>query len=216
LSTASVHPPESPRRAFPEASNKSSPPSLITGEVGGISQTRAERWQRPAIFRRRSNSTAPAELGITLLCPADAGYPLPLKNIDPPLCLYVRGEILQNAVAIAVVGSRTCSTYGRFQIARFRINLAQAGFTVVSGLARGVDGARWMVRWRPADGRSPFGNGLSSSTRPNMNRWPTHRRNGAVIRFPSTARRRKLQSKPNHRQPLLGVLVVEAASRSGL
>ena len=70
----------------------------------------------------------------------DELYPKLLKKIpDPPKALYVRGELLKNEFCFAIVGTRRCSDYGKeiaFSIAR---DLAQAGLTVVSGMARGID-----------------------------------------------------------------------------
>jgi len=82
------------------------------------------------------------ELGVRIICMEDPDYPAPLKNIsDPPLCVFVRGHWEpQDAVAIAIVGTRRCSHYGREQALRFGRALSAAGFTVVSGLARGIDG----------------------------------------------------------------------------
>ncbi|QOJ15648.1 MAG: DNA-protecting protein DprA [Planctomycetia bacterium] len=84
---------------------------------------------------------AAAELKCRILCPSDADYPPGLREIpDRPIVLYVRGELRPtDALAIAVVGSRRCSIYGGEQARRFGELLAQAGFTVVSGLARGID-----------------------------------------------------------------------------
>ncbi|MDY7010380.1 MAG: DNA-processing protein DprA, partial [Planctomycetota bacterium] len=78
-----------------------------------------------------------------VLCLEDAEYPAALKNIyDPPPVLYVRGEIAESdAVALGVVGSRRCTHYGLEQAERFGGLLGRAGFTVVSGGARGIDTA---------------------------------------------------------------------------
>ena len=72
----------------------------------------------------------------------EAAYPELLRWLpDPPPVLYMRGEMLpQDGVAIAVVGSRRPSRYGRMMAERFGAELAEQGFTVVSGMARGVDG----------------------------------------------------------------------------
>ncbi len=71
------------------------------------------------------------------------GYPTRLAEIcDPPQVVYARGTLLPaDGLAIAVVGSRRCSVYGLRQAERFSSQLARAGFTVVSGLARGIDTA---------------------------------------------------------------------------
>lgn len=70
-------------------------------------------------------------------------YPKHLKAIyDPPLVLYVKGEILASDVlAMAVVGARQCSYYGLSQAERFGRLLAQKGLCIVSGMARGIDTA---------------------------------------------------------------------------
>lgn len=83
-----------------------------------------------------------AELGVRILCVEDPDYPKPLLQMpDPPTCLYVRGTLdPTDAVAVAIVGSRRCSHYGQEQALRFGELLGQAGFTVVSGFARGIDG----------------------------------------------------------------------------
>ncbi|MFQ5591595.1 MAG: DNA-processing protein DprA [Phycisphaerae bacterium] len=80
--------------------------------------------------------------GLYIICAEDAEYPAVLLNTpDPPICLYVRGQLEPaDAVAVAVVGARRCSHYGREQALRFGELLGRAGFTVVSGLARGIDG----------------------------------------------------------------------------
>jgi DNA processing protein len=83
-----------------------------------------------------------AERGVRIICWEDEEYPRQLRHCaDPPICLYVRGRLQkEDAVAIGVVGSRHCSHYGTEQARRFGALLAGAGFTVVSGLARGIDG----------------------------------------------------------------------------
>lgn len=80
--------------------------------------------------------------GIRLWTLFDADYPEALKA-EPylPLVLYQRGPLDLNArPAVAVVGTRTPSDYGRRQAARFATALAEAGVNVVSGLAYGIDG----------------------------------------------------------------------------
>ncbi len=68
-------------------------------------------------------------------------YPELLKNIkDPPKVLYLKGTLLKNETCFSIVGTRRCSDYGKeiaFSIAR---ELAQVGITIVSGMARGIDG----------------------------------------------------------------------------
>ncbi len=71
----------------------------------------------------------------------DDDYPKLLKQTyDPPTVLYYKGEILPaDKKAIAVVGTRKITGYGRAVTEKFTQDLVAAGFTIVSGLARGVD-----------------------------------------------------------------------------
>src|SRR5262245_32504623 len=78
-----------------------------------------------------------------LVSRSDGRYPAALAKIDsaPPL-LYCRGTLTEaDAQAVAIVGSRNCTAYGRKMAERIAGELARAGYTVVSGLARGIDGA---------------------------------------------------------------------------
>ena len=79
--------------------------------------------------------------GIQVLTWNDEGYPAHLKEIDqPPPVLYVRGSILpEDNWAVAIVGTRRVTTYGRQVADELATYLAHHKITVVSGLARGVD-----------------------------------------------------------------------------
>jgi DNA processing protein len=84
---------------------------------------------------------AAAAIGAVPLFTIEPGYPAALAAVDaPPPLLYVKGRIdLLNRPAIAIVGSRHASAAG-LKVARlFAAELAAAGLTVVSGLARGID-----------------------------------------------------------------------------
>ncbi len=80
-------------------------------------------------------------LGARLVRFTDADYPPNLRHIaDPPTYLYVRGEArLDDANCIAIVGARAASDAGRRMAQRLALELAAKGFTIVSGLARGID-----------------------------------------------------------------------------
>ncbi len=71
------------------------------------------------------------------------GYPQPLARVPgPPPLLYIRGEWKDDdANAIGIVGSRSCTSYGLKIAGQLARELARAGFTVISGLARGIDAA---------------------------------------------------------------------------
>ena len=73
-----------------------------------------------------------------------ARYPSLLREtFDPPIVLYALGDIERALAqpAIAVVGSRSCSTYGRNVAEMLARELAERGITIISGLARGIDSA---------------------------------------------------------------------------
>jgi DNA processing protein len=105
------------------------------------------RSARFAAFRDRFDARAELErlagLGLRFLARSDARFPPLLRAIhDPPPGLFLRGGAdadLLARPAVAVVGARACSAYGR-QVARsLARELAAAGLVVVSGLARGID-----------------------------------------------------------------------------
>src|SRR3989338_4973459 len=159
---------------------------------------------------------------VTIVTLADPGYPKPLREIaDPPLALYSRGSLPAEEVAVAIVGSRHASLYGMQTAERLGYELALRGITVVSGLARGIDSASHRGALK-ASGRTVAVPGSG----PAVLYPPEHREladqiagQGAVIseypmeatpepyRFP---RRNRLISGLS-----LGVVVVEAAARSG-
>src|SRR5271167_2348333 len=80
-------------------------------------------------------------LGARLVKWTDADYPPNLRQIaDPPPFLFVRGTAtLTDSTCIAIVGARAASDIGRRMARRLGLELAAKGFTVVSGLARGID-----------------------------------------------------------------------------
>ena len=98
---------------------------------------------RSEIFFHTPEQEKAARLGARLVTPVDAEYPKRLLQIyDPPLALYVQGEIQsRDERGVAIVGSRRTTHYGREVAERLAMQLAQDGVTVLSGLARGIDTA---------------------------------------------------------------------------
>jgi DNA processing protein len=80
---------------------------------------------------------------VSVLTYLDPTYPASLRTIaDPPPLLYLRGTLLENdRRAVAIVGTRKVSASGRVFAEELARDLAALGFTIVSGLARGVDAA---------------------------------------------------------------------------
>jgi DNA processing protein len=87
-----------------------------------------------ALCRRRS---------VDILLEGRDAYPSLLSRIDdPPGLLFVRGRLLpQDSLSVAIVGARHATAYGLKAAEQFGAGLARAGYTVVSGLARGIDAA---------------------------------------------------------------------------
>jgi DNA processing protein len=83
-----------------------------------------------------------AQTGAVFITTRDEGYPKMLKEIhDPPIGLYRKGGYLFGQPCIAIVGSRRTTLYGQSVAKKLGAELAQMGFCVVSGLARGIDTA---------------------------------------------------------------------------
>ncbi|MFH1612299.1 MAG: DNA-processing protein DprA, partial [bacterium] len=81
------------------------------------------------------------ELNVKILTLIDDDYPANLKTIyTPPPLLYVKGELKkEDQIAIAIVGSRRTTVYGREICSKISNNLVNCGLVIVSGLARGID-----------------------------------------------------------------------------
>jgi DNA processing protein len=167
---------------------------------------------------------AAARLGVRLVGRDEADYPGHLREIyDPPPVLWVQGTLVgdEGPRSLAIVGSRACTPGGAAVARTMAAELAAAGATIVSGLARGIDTAAHQGAL-DADGRSVavLGSGLDCLyPRENtvLARALTSR--GAVVsEFPLGT-----QARPHHfplRNRLLAgwgcaVVVVEAAARSG-
>ncbi len=83
------------------------------------------------------------KLGVWIINLDDERYPPVLRRIyDPPPVLYVKGSLTrEDNLGLSIVGSRRCSLYGQEQSSRFAHFLGSAGFTICSGMARGIDTA---------------------------------------------------------------------------
>ncbi len=151
-------------------------------------------------------------------------YPKLLRETyDPPIVLYAKGDVerAMSQPALAIVGSRHCSTYGRNVAEMLARELAQRGVTIISGLARGVDSTAHRSAIE-ADGLTVavMGTGLDSIY-PKENRKLADQiiEQGALItEFPLETPPLP-QNFPFRNRVIsglsLGVLIVEGAERSG-
>src|SRR3989338_625396 len=153
----------------------------------------------------------------------DAEYPENLKNIyDPPKVLHVNGRLLpQDKMAVALVGSRRASIYGLETCEHLAYELAAAGVTVVSGMARGIDSAAHRGALR-AKGRTiaVLGSGHDNIYPPeNVKLYAEIARSGAVVTEYENAAPPLPGNFPKLNRIIsglsLGVVVVEAARNSG-
>jgi DNA processing protein len=85
--------------------------------------------------------SALAALGARVVSYMDPDYPVNLRQIsDPPVALFVRGEMLESdRFAVAVIGTRKPTEYGRSMAMKLSRDLAERGLCVISGGARGID-----------------------------------------------------------------------------
>lgn len=163
------------------------------------------------------------QAGNHLLTLADAAYPQALLDIgDPPLMLYAKGRLeLLSAPSLAVVGSRNATAQGIANAERFSEVLSQAGLTIVSGMALGIDTAAHQGSLRgPGSTIAVIGTGIDI-VYPARNRSLAHRiaESGCIVSeyplgMPAIAsnfpRRNRIISGLAR-----GVLVIEAAAQSG-
>lgn len=125
------------------------------GDLGAAWAAPADALQRAGLDRRvaaaavaeRPSLTPDAErdaleqAGVDLITLADSSYPVLLRRGEGgPACLHLRGALVpEDEMAVAVVGSRMITSYGRQATLQFVGDLVRQGLTIVSGLARGID-----------------------------------------------------------------------------
>ncbi|MDP1759087.1 MAG: DNA-processing protein DprA, partial [Thermodesulfovibrionales bacterium] len=161
--------------------------------------------------------------GIKIVTFSNKDYPETLKNIeDAPIALYIKGTIQkEDRYAVAVVGSRNYSSYGKLAAEKLSSELSSMGFTIVSGMARGIDTLAHTAAIN-SGGRSiaVLGSGIDVPYPPE-NRGLMEKLSGSgcvISEFPpGTPPERENFPKRNRiiSGLSLGVLVVEATADSG-
>ncbi|OLN27841.1 Rossmann fold nucleotide-binding protein Smf [Desulfovibrio sp. DV] len=167
--------------------------------------------------------SAAAAKGLTPLPYFHAAYPSRLRELpDPPAVLYVIGEArLLAGPCVAMVGARQCSRYGFGAAYDFAVGLSAAGITVVSGLAYGID-RQAHLGGLAGPGRSVavLGTGLDLVyPDANLDVWRELAAGGAIISEFAPGTPPRAANFPVRNRIIaglsLGVMVVEAADRSG-
>ena len=163
------------------------------------------------------------EMGIQVLTWDDAEYPRLLRQIyDPPPALYLLGTLNpEDEFAVAIVGTRRATVYGK-QVAEMLANdLARSHVTIVSGLARGIDACAHMATLR-AGGRTiaVLGSGVDVIYPPEHRGLAQQiKENGVIIsEYPPGTQPDAINFPPRNRiisGLSLGVVVIEADQRSG-
>ena len=161
--------------------------------------------------------------GVRVTCWTDLDYPALLREIPaPPPVLYYCGHIAEtDTTAVAIVGTRRVTAYGREMAHRIAFELAKAGVTIVSGLAMGVDGVAHRAALE-AGGRTiaVLGSGIDVIY-PGSHRDLARRiaEQGAVVTdYPPGTQPDRFNFPPRNRiisGLSRGVVVIEAPERSG-
>jgi len=206
----------------PEAILSASPTDLA--RVPGISQALAETistWDRQIDLGGEQKKFH--DRSLTLLHQEEDLFPPLLREVnDSPFLLYVWGKIeKRDHNAIGVVGSRAATPYGLNAAKKLSFQLAYAGFTVISGLARGIDTAAHEASLA-AKGRTiaVIGSGIGQLYPPeNLGLAQRIAENGAVVSEYPVDRIADKQTFPYRNRIVAGwgngLVVVEAPTRSG-
>lgn len=178
-----------------------------------------EKWREIALDEWSKAN----KLGLKILLYVQKEYPERLRQIaSPPLYLYYRGNLdLLQKPCLAMVGSRICSKYGLQYAAQIASDLSQAGITVVSGLAMGIDRqSHYYSLAGPGKSIAVLGTGIDLVyPARNSDLWTKMTREGLIISEFSPGMRAERRNFPRRNRIIsglsLGVLVVEAAEKSG-
>jgi len=205
----------------PEAVLDASEQALTDAGIGALAVRSILDWRRLADVDNELRLIEKHSVAITTIL--DADYPANLARMAaPPPLLYYRGTLSpMDEAAVAVIGSRKISRYGRDVTHQIVTDLARAGVTIVSGLALGVDAAAHQFAL-DAEGRTlaVLGTGLASIYPAQHKTLADHvAGSGAGLTEVSMTSRPNEGSFPQRNSIIaalsLGVLVVEAAQRSG-
>jgi DNA processing protein len=212
------------------------PENIFTADYSALCKTVPERIAQALLASPSEQTAALIEKtcawsghpGNCVLTLADSGYPPNLLDIpDPPLILYVKGRLeLLTRRAIAIVGSRNATVQGAANARQFANTLSRAGFTIISGLALGIDAAAHQGALQAEGDSSPgstvavIGTG-ADIVYPARNRDLAHQiaERGCIVSEYALGTPAIAANFPRRNRIIsglaCGVLVVEAAAQSG-
>lgn len=175
----------------------------------------------PTPTQAEDELAAGERLGARLLTVGEAGYPTLLAALDPPPpLLWIRGDVgLLGRPSVAVVGARVASAAGQRFARELASGLGSAGLTVVSGMARGIDGAAHEAAL--ATGTvAVLGGGVDDVYPPeHADLYARLVERGAVVSESAVGRKAQARDFPRRNRVISGlaraVVVVEAELRSG-
>lgn len=191
--------------------------------VGGISTAVVEGIKGFRDFQRAREEVKRArKIGVDILTFHDKDYPENLRNIqNPPPILYIRGKLEKSdSKAVAIVGSRKASSYGKTVAETLAHELSSLGITIISGMAAGIDSSAHQGALKGGRTIAVLGSGVNIIY-PKWNRRLYERimERGAVLsQFPLDTEPRKLNFPLRNRiisGLSKGVVIVEAARKSG-
>lgn len=161
--------------------------------------------------------------GIWYVSYGEAAYPAKLRNIpDPPYGLFVKGKVPREELpAVAMIGARACSEYGKLAAREFAQKLAGRGVQIISGLARGIDSISQEACLQAGGSTfSVLGNGVDICYPPEqMKLYKEVTEQGGVLSFYAPGTPPVAANFPPRNRIISGladvILVVEARKKSG-
>ena len=175
----------------------------------------------PSLDQIQDEIDRSTELGIKLIAACEPDYPKYLRAIDPPppvISTWGHSEILHRK-CLAIIGSRNCSALGLKFAASLSQQLGEAGYNIVSGLARGIDTAAHQASVKT--GTAAILGGGVDHIYPRQNEALYHQINqqGVLVSESPLGYRATARDFPRRNRIIsglsLGVIVIEAAERSG-
>ena len=175
----------------------------------------------PRVDQVEAEMEASERAGVRILCAVEPDYPDLLRQVDPvPPVLSVWGRLdIAARPCVAIVGSRNCSAVGQKFAAQLARDLGQAGVSVVSGLARGIDAAAHAASLETGT-IGVLGGGVDHIyPRQNTELHLAMRERGLLVSESPLGYRATARDFPRRNRLIsglsLGVVVIEAAERSG-